>query len=90
MDAQPADMSRDKPVRADCATRGGFIGRADKFCRIHVSMILQRILSPSEIGAAPIGQASVACPGKSTHRRRSRNHGMNDDAFLAGTLSTMM
>jgi hypothetical protein len=88
MDAQPAGMSRDRPVRADCATRGSDIGRADMFCGIHVSMILQHVLSSPGTGAAPIGQASVACPGKSTHRRHSHNRGVNGDAFLVRHLST--
>ena len=37
MDAQPTGMYRDKPVRANCATRSGFIGRADMSCEIYVS-----------------------------------------------------
>ena len=37
MDAQPTGIYRDKPVRANCATRVGFVGRADMSCEIYVS-----------------------------------------------------
>jgi hypothetical protein len=36
MDAQPTGIYRDKPVRANCTTRSGFIGRADMSCEIYV------------------------------------------------------
>lgn len=36
MDAQPTGIYRDKPVRANCTTHAGFVGRADMSCEIYV------------------------------------------------------
>ncbi len=37
MDAQPTGIYREKPVRANCVTRSGFVGRADMSCEIYVA-----------------------------------------------------
>lgn len=36
MDSHPTGIYRDKPVRANCTTHAGFVGRTDMSCEIYV------------------------------------------------------
>jgi hypothetical protein len=37
MDGNPSGIYRDKPVRANCTTKAGFVGRTNMSCEIYVA-----------------------------------------------------